>query len=105
LINEARMMMLSLIKFEAEWCSPCKTMDEVMKGLDYDSLGVRFGRVDVDSEDGIALARDFNVRAVPTLLLIGENDRVIDRSSGLKTRQWVEEWLRMHTQPKSDDVQ
>jgi len=96
---------LSLIKFEAEWCSPCKTMDEVMKGLDYDALGVRFGRVDVDSEEGMVLAQDFNVRAVPTLLLVDDNDRVVDRTSGLKTRQWVEEWLRMHTRPKDDGIE
>jgi thioredoxin 1 len=97
--------MLTLIKFEADWCSPCKTMDEVMKGFDYDALGVRFARVDVDSEDGMVLAQDFNVRAIPALLLVDDHDGVIDRSSGLKTRQWIEEWLRMHTRPAADGVQ
>lgn len=61
-----------LIKFHARWCAPCKAMSASFEELSLSSTtkNVRFLTVDVDDEP--ALADQFDVTAVPTLLLLSE---------------------------------
>lgn len=57
-----------LVDFWAEWCGPCKMIAPVLDELADEYAGrVKIGKVNIDQEQ--ALAGEYNVRAIPTLLL------------------------------------
>ena len=50
----------------AEWCGPCKGVKKFL-----DQRGVRYTYIDVDTEEGMKLAGDWGVRAVPSMNVSG----------------------------------
>jgi len=56
-----------VVDFWAEWCGPCKMIAPLLDELvgEYDGR-VRIGKVNIDEEQ--ALAGEYGVRAIPTLL-------------------------------------
>ena len=75
--------MNTLLKFSASWCQPCKALSSVLKTIDLSSF--ELVEIDVDKQPEIAKAHQ--VRAVPTLILIGEETNMENkRCTGAKTR-------------------
>ncbi|HUD46409.1 MAG TPA: thioredoxin [Candidatus Baltobacteraceae bacterium] len=56
-----------VVDFWAEWCGPCKMIGPLLDELagEYDGR-VRIGKVNIDEEQ--ALATEYGIRAIPTLL-------------------------------------
>ncbi len=56
-----------VVDFWAEWCGPCKMMGPLLDELvaEYDGR-LRIGKVNIDDDQ--ALATEYGVRAIPTLL-------------------------------------
>ena len=71
---------LTLVDFYATWCGPCKMMHPVLDQLKGD-LGesVRIIKIDVDKNE--ALAMQYHIQSVPTLMLF-KNGEVVWRKSG-----------------------
>lgn len=61
-----------LVKFGAEWCGPCKTMETPLKNLSENGTSV-FG-VDIDKE--CDLVDRFNIRNVPLFVVIKDGAEV-----------------------------
>ncbi|MBK9631441.1 MAG: thioredoxin family protein [Saprospiraceae bacterium] len=63
-----------LVKFGANWCLPCHWMDQtIFMGKEADSLFSKdwvIKSVDYDSPEGVALRSNFQIKVLPTLLII-----------------------------------
>lgn len=83
--------MLTLLKFHAEWCNPCKAMAPIVEQIkdEYsDTLIVQ----DVNIDDNPQLRADYSVRSIPTFVLI-KDGKEIDRKNGSGTLSEMMEWL------------
>ena len=73
-----------LVDFWAEWCGPCKMIAPVLDELAEEHAGqVKIGKVNIDQQQ--ALAAEYGVRAIPTLLLFKEG-QVADQMVGLRSK-------------------
>src|SRR5689334_8749117 len=75
------------IDFTAAWCGPCKVMKPVLAALAAEYSGrARIVAVDVDQEQ--VVAQQYNVRAMPTLVLLRDGHEV-GRVVGSRPRAFV----------------
>ncbi len=74
-----------LVDFWAEWCGPCKMIAPVLDELATEYQGkIKIGKVNVDEQQ--ALAAQYKVSAIPTLLLI-KNGEVVEQTRGAKSKR------------------
>ena len=70
-----------IVDFFAEWCGPCKTMSPIQKQVkDMQGDKVRIVKVDVDKNN--ALAMQYSIQSVPTLMIF-RNGKQMWRQSGV----------------------
>ena len=84
-----------LVDFWAEWCPPCKamgpTIDELAETL---ADSVKIVKLDVDANPGITV--QYNVRAMPTLIVF-KNGAPVDLKVGAgQSRVQLIKWLEAH---------
>jgi thioredoxin 1 len=62
-----------LVDYWAEWCGPCKALAPLLEDLAKDYGGkLRIAKVNVDENQ--QLARKYNIKAIPTLMLFKEGN-------------------------------
>jgi thioredoxin 1 len=66
--------MLKVIKFSGEWCGPCKLLAPIFEQVKSAVDGVSFQDVDVDNNS--ALAIQYKVRGVPTIVIEKDGQEV-----------------------------
>lgn len=72
---------LVIVDFWATWCGPCKQMAPVFEALASELAGeVTFLKVDVD--EAPALAERFELRSVPTLVVLSDGVEVARAPGG-----------------------
>jgi len=73
-----------VVDFWASWCGPCHTMTPIMRDMaNRFEDRVVFAKVDVQNSRD--LARQFDVKSIPTLILF-RNGKEWDRLSGIRSR-------------------
>lgn len=80
-----------LVDLWAVWCGPCRMVSPVLEQLATEYAGrIKLVKVDVDAAPRIS--ERFEVRAVPTLLVLDEG-RVEARQAGAAPAPVLHEWL------------
>jgi thioredoxin 1 len=87
--------MKSILYFTAEWCNPCKKTKPIVEQLNTEQIMAKFFIIDVDSD--IERTKDFEIRSVPTFIVMKDN-KEIHRVTGAQTRQQLEELIRYEQQ-------
>jgi len=83
--------MKMILYFTADWCNPCKKTKPIVEELNREQIMAKFFIVDVDSE--IDMTQDFEVRSIPTFVVMKDN-KEIHRVTGAQTRQQLEELIK-----------
>ena len=79
---------MRIIKFSASWCNPCKVLKTMLNG--FDSCPIE----DIDQNPEKAL--EYNVRSVPTLILLDSQNNELWRHSGVIDRIMLENVIKKH---------
>lgn len=81
-----------LVDFFAEWCGPCKVQGPVLKEVKSEiGDNVRIIKIDVDKSP--AIAQQYQISGVPTLILF-RNGQPVWRQSGVVSKRQLVEVIR-----------
>ena len=75
-----------LLDFWAVWCGTCQMLAPVIHEIAEERPDILVGKVNVDDE--IALARQFGIDSIPTLLVF-KNGELVNRAVGVLPKQSV----------------
>ena len=92
-----------LIDLYADWCEPCKRLEPILKELAGELEGkLKIARVDVERSP--LLARGFQVRSIPMLLLIS-GGRLVDQIVGLADKQSILKLVKPLLPAAADEIE
>ena len=67
-------------KFSAEWCSPCRTMEPIVKSV-ADKMEGEIKVVTIDVEESPDIATEYRIRNIPTIIYFKDGE-IKDKSVG-----------------------
>lgn len=81
---------LTVVDFFATWCGPCKMLAPILEEAASEYTDVSFCKVDIDEE--MALATEYQIMSVPTLLFF-KGGEVVKKSIGLISPDDLEQFI------------
>ena len=82
-----------LIDLWAEWCGPCKMMAPHFAQVATQNPYVIFAKIDTEANPRLSAA--FNVRSIPTLVLMNKTTEIARVSGALRAPE-LQQWLEQH---------
>ena len=83
-----------VVDFWAEWCGPCKMMAPVYERVAAE-LEPQFRFLKVDTEAEPALAAQYNIRSIPTLMVF-KNGAIAAQRAGASDANSLRSWLQQN---------
>ena len=80
-----------LLDVWAPWCAPCRMVLPIVEEIAGERSDIKVGKVNVDEE--MALARQFKVMSIPTLVVM-KNGQVVKKSTGALPKEEILELLK-----------
>lgn len=77
---------LSLLDFYADWCGPCRMVLPIVEQIASEREDLLVAKVNVD--DNPALAKEFGVFSIPTLVVM-KDGAVVKRVSGARSKSQI----------------
>ena len=81
IINDSRPV---IVDFHALWCGPCKVQSPILKELAAE-LGDRVKVIKIDVDQNNAVASQYQIQSVPTLIIF-KNGKPVWRQSGVVSK-------------------
>lgn len=91
IINDSKPV---IVDFHALWCGPCKVQSPILKELAAE-LGERVRVIKIDVDQNNALAGQYKIQSVPTLILF-KNGKPVWRNSGVTSKGELVKILNQH---------
>jgi len=79
---------MKILRFTAVWCEPCKMLARNLENI---TTQVPIQVIDIDQEED--LARHFNVRSVPTLVMIDQDKKEVKRVVGVQSVDQLDQFI------------
>ena len=73
--------MKKILKISTTWCVPCKLLKKELE--DFDLIPIE--SIDADEDEELCLK--YNIRSVPVLIFLGENDTELGRRVGFISKK------------------
>lgn len=70
--------MKTLLKFSADYCNPCKQLSKTLEGMTLEGVDL----LEIEIEGNLDLVSKWNIRGVPTLILLDEQGKELNRHTG-----------------------
>lgn len=80
-----------LVDFWAEWCTPCKMLSPVIDEISEEIENVKFAKINVDMEQGLAVK--YNVMNIPTLILF-KDGKLEEVMVGVREKEEILEMIK-----------
>jgi thioredoxin 1 len=80
---------MKILKFFATWCKPCDTVSQMFKEF----KAIPIENIDIDENED--LLTKYNIRSVPTLILIDEKENILHRQVGVPSNlSFLDEYIK-----------
>lgn len=76
---------MKVLKFKAEWCSPCKTLSNAIIGA-----VIKYDLIEVDIDKDNVMATKYGIRGIPMCILVDDDGKEVRRKAGVMTKEQFE---------------
>ena len=81
---------MKLVKVYSETCGPCKVLERNLQ-----DANIEHKNIDFLTDEGEEFVNKYDVRSVPTLLLLDDNDNLLKKHSGLLNVEELKEFIKL----------
>lgn len=83
---------LTVVKFSADWCGPCRTLAGIMDDVTPDYQNVNFIEIDVEGDGMDEIVSNYSIRNIPVLAFV-KNGKLLNKNVGLVDKVKITELI------------